>query len=148
MDVDEDTGVGALVGAGEVDGGGASGTAAGDGDLVARHVELGTTRAASGVESDDFGAEQIIAGGDVGGDLDLHLAAAVVEILDAPEVVIAGTARGVLGPCVLEDLEPARGTVGGGGVGDLGHVHHDGAVVGTADGLGGAGAVVGLLVVC
>lgn len=148
MDVDKNTSVGALVGAREANGRRASGTTAGNRDLVASHVQLRASRTASRMKGNDLRTEEIVARGDVRGDLNLHLAAARVEVLDAPEVVVTGGAGGVLGPGVLEDLEPAGGTVGGGGVGDLGHVHEDGTVVGAADGFRGARAVVGLLVMC
>jgi len=145
VDVDEDPGVAGPVGAGEGDGGRAGAAAAADRELEAGHVQLGAARAAGGVEGDRLGAQEVVARGDVGGDLDVELAAAGVEVLDAPEVVVPGTARGVLGPRGLEHLEPARGAVGRRGVRDLGHVHHDGSVVGTSDSFAGARAVSVLL---
>lgn len=65
-------------GAGEAHGGRAGGPGARDGDLVARDVELATARGSGGVEGERLGAEQVVSRGDVGGDLDVHLAAAAV----------------------------------------------------------------------
>lgn len=67
------------------------------------------------------------------------LAAVGVQDLGAPALI--GAAVRVLG-----NLEPGARAVGSGGVVDLGHVDHDGAVVVAADGLGVAAAVAGLLV--
>jgi hypothetical protein len=86
------------------------------------------------MEGDDLGAEEVVACRQVGGDLDVHLAAAGIEVLGPPIVVVPRATGWVLGPGVLEDFEPAAGAVGGGGVGDFGHVDYDGAVVGAAYG--------------
>lgn len=69
MNVDENTGVGSLVGAGEGDSGwaGCAGSAA-DGDLVAGHVKLGAAGGHGRVEGDDFGADEVVAVSEVGGD--------------------------------------------------------------------------------
>lgn len=146
MDIHQNTRIRRLVRAGERDGGGSGAAGPRDGELVARHVELGAGGAAGGVEGDDLGAQQVVAGGEVGGDLDVHLPAALVEVLDAPVVAIGRGARRRFRPRVLEDLEPAGRAVGGRGVGHLGHVHQHGAVVGAADGFVGAGALAVLLV--
>lgn len=68
MDVDEDSGVGVFVDAREEHSRWGGGAAAGDGDLVAGGVELGLVEGAGGVQGDDFGAQEVVAGGDVGGD--------------------------------------------------------------------------------
>lgn len=141
VDVGGETGVRGAVRAGELDARGDGGAgAARDGDLVARHVELG----GHGVERDDLGAEEVVAVGDVGGDGHVDLAAARVHVLDAPVVVVAdGAGRR---PPVLENLEEVGRAVRRLRVGHLGEVDDDGAVVGAANGLGSAGSVTGLLV--
>lgn len=97
------------------------------------------------MQGDGLGTQEVVAGGEVLGDRDIHLATASVEVLGSPVVV---TARGTPGrPGVLEDLEPGGvSTFGRGGVVDGGHVDKDRTVVGTSNGLVGAAAVVGLLV--
>jgi hypothetical protein len=45
--------------------------------LVARSVELCLVERGGGVQSDDFGAQQVVAWGDVGGDLDVDWEALV-----------------------------------------------------------------------
>lgn len=145
MNVNEDTRVAGRVGAREVDSGGGGVAAAGDLELVASHVWLGATGAASGVQSDNLRSEEVVAGGDVGGDLDVDTAAALVQVLDAPEVVVATPAGGVLLPGVLVDLEPAGRAVRGGRVADLGQVDHDGAVVVAANTVSAAVTVARLL---
>ena len=142
MDVDEDAGVVGRVGAREGDGLGPGTSAALDGELVAGEVELGAAAAAGGVEGDGLGAEEVVAGGGVVGDLDVDEAAAVVHVLVAPEVVAAAPAGGVLLPGVLKDLVPPRRAIGGGSVVDGGEVCHDGPVVGSADGFIVAGPIV------
>lgn len=106
MDVDEDAGVAGLVGAGERDGGRAGTATTGDGDLIAGHIELSAVGTTSGMQCDDLGTKEVVAGGDIRRDLDIHLAAARVQVLGTPEVVVARATRGVLCPAVLEDLEP------------------------------------------
>lgn len=113
--------------------------------LVARHVMLRAARAPTGMQRNNLGAEEVVARGDGRRDRDVHLAAARVEVFDAPKVVVADLAGWVLGPGRREDFEPPRGAVGRGGVGDFGEVDLEGAVVRTADGFRGAGAVAGLL---
>jgi hypothetical protein len=71
VDVDEDARVGVFVDAREEHPGWRGGAAAGDGYLVAGGVELGLVKGAGGVQGDDFGAQQVVAGGDVGGDFDV-----------------------------------------------------------------------------
>lgn len=145
VDVDEDARVGGRVGTGERYGGRGGAAAAGDGELVAGHVELGTARAAGGVQGDGLRTEKVVARGDVAGDLDVELAAAGVKVLVAPVVAVTGAARRALGPAGLEHLEPTGRAVGRLGVGDLGQVGHHGAVVGPTDSLVGAGTVTILL---
>lgn len=89
--------------------------------------------------------EKVVTRWDVAGNLDVHTATACVEVFVAPVVVVSTTlVRGR--PGVLEDLEPATAAISSRGVGDLGQVHHDWAVVVTTDGLSSARAVTGLLV--
>lgn len=97
------------------------------------------------MQGDGLGAQQVVAGREVGGDQHVHHAAARVEVLGAP---VVGRARGAVGrPRVLEDLEPGGvGARGRGGVGHGRHVDDHGAVVRAADGFGGTGAVAWLLV--
>jgi hypothetical protein len=71
VDVDEDARVGVFVDAREEHSRGRGGAAPRYGDLVARGVELGLVQGAGGVEGDDFGAQQVVARGDVGGDFDV-----------------------------------------------------------------------------
>jgi len=73
VDVDENTWVGVLVGARERNASRGRAAAACNGDLVAGRVELGTVEPTSDVQGDDFGAQQVVAWGDIGGDLDVDL---------------------------------------------------------------------------
>ena len=73
VDVDENAWVSVLVCARERNASRARTAATCDGDLVAGRVELGSVEPASDVQGDDFGAQQIVAWGDVGGDLDIDL---------------------------------------------------------------------------
>ena len=67
VDVEQDTGVGGLVGARERDTGGqVGGAGAFDLDVDALHVELSAALAVALVESDDLGTEDVVAGGKVG----------------------------------------------------------------------------------
>ncbi len=91
------------------------------------------------MQGDGLGADEVVASGQVGGDGELEAAALLVEDVGAPELVLGRVA-------VLGDLEEGVGAVGGGGVGDGGHVDDDGAVVVAADGGAVAGTVAGLLV--
>lgn len=106
---------------------------------VAAHVELRTAALAGSVEGDRLGADEVVAGGDLAGELEGALAAVRVEEVGAP-----GLGAGVV--AVLVDLEPVTAAVGRGGVVHLAHVHHDGAEVVPADGLVAAGPVVHLRV--
>ena len=106
---------------------------------VAAHIELSTAALASSVQSNRLGADEVVAGGDLAGELERTLAAVLVEQVGAP-----GLAAGVVAELV--DLEPLAGAVGRGGVVHLAHVHHDGAEVVPADGLVAAGPVVHLRV--
>lgn len=127
VDVDGDTRVAALVGTWELDGrGGGSACGAGNADLHAAHVELGAGVAACAVQRDELAAEEVVAVGDVGGDLDVPVAGAGVEAVDGPYAAAEA---------LLLDLEPVEGAGGGGGGGvvDLGEVDDDGALVGGGD---------------
>jgi len=75
VDIDENAWVSVLVCAWKRHASGCRTAAACDGDLVAGRVELGSVEPASDVQGDDFGAQQIVAWGDVGGDLDVDLQA-------------------------------------------------------------------------
>ena len=97
VEVELDTGVLGVVGAGEGDAGGLAGTAALDLDLGAAEVELGAARLAGRVQGNVLDAEQVVAGRDAGGDGGRDLAAAVRGPGEA--------ALGEVGP-VLVDLEP------------------------------------------
>lgn len=62
VDVDEDTSIVGAVGARELDGRGRGGAAAaGDGDLVAAHVELSTALATCAVQGQRLGADEVVA---------------------------------------------------------------------------------------
>lgn len=115
-------------------------------DLIATHVELRTTGLSSRVEGQRLRAKQVVAALDITGDLDVHLAAALVQVARAPVVVVPDGTAGFLGPGVRKDLEPARRAIGLGGVGDLGQVDLYGAPVGAADGFVVTAPVAGLLV--
>jgi hypothetical protein len=147
VDVDENTRVRGLVGAGEVDGSwaGCAGSAT-DGDLVAGHVELGAAGGHCGVEGDDLSADEVVAISKVSGNGNIDTTAATVHVLDTPEVVITDCAGRVLGPTTLEDLEEAGRSVGGAGIADLGHVDHDGTVVLATNSLPAAVTLTRLLV--
>lgn len=74
------------------------------------------------MESKHLSTEEVLAGGDAGGDLDAVAALAVDDLLGAPDTVVVA---------VLLDLEPtAADTRVGGGVVDLLEVGHGGALVG------------------
>lgn len=98
------------------------------------------------MQSNDLGAHEVVAGRDIAREGEGHFAAAEVEVLGAPVVVVARVARRVLGPGVGVDFEEARAAVCGAGVGYLGEVDVHGAVVGAADAVAGAGAVAWLSV--
>ena len=150
MDVNLDPGIIGIIRARKLDRRrtGTPPAAARDGDLVATDIELGAARLARRVQGQRLGAQQVVARGDVGGDLDVHLAAAGAEVARAPVVVVADAATGLFGPRVGEDLEPACGAVGRARVGDFGQVDLHGAIVGAADGFVVAFAVAGLLRWC
>jgi hypothetical protein len=73
VDIDENAWVSVLVCARQRHTSRDCATTACNGDLVARRVELGSVESASDVQGDDFGAQQIVAWGDVRGDLDVDL---------------------------------------------------------------------------
>jgi hypothetical protein len=74
VDVEHDTSLGLLVGAGEADAGGESGGAgAADLDVHALHVELGALGFGALVQSEDFGTEDVLAGSKASGDLGVML---------------------------------------------------------------------------
>lgn len=106
---------------------------------VAGHVELRASSLGSSVQSDGLGTQEIVAGGDVGGDRDVLLAAVLVQEVVAPDLGGRVVAE-------LEYLEPGGRAVGGGGVVHLAQVHHDGAEVVAAEGFAGAVPIAGLLV--
>lgn len=145
MDINQNTGIARGVSTRELDCRGYGRTASSDRQLDARQIELSTAEAARGVQSQGLGPEEVVASFDVGGDLDVEAAAAGVDVLSAPVVVVAGRAGGVLGPGVGVDLEPPVGAVCGGGVVYGAKVGLYGSVVGTADGLGGACTISRLL---
>lgn len=62
-----------------------------------------------------------------------------------PVVIRATASRRILRPRILKDLKEWVGTIGGGGIRDLGHVDKDGSVVGAADSFIGTRAVAVLL---
>lgn len=70
--------------------------------LTASHIELSSTRRLRCVQGNDFSAQKIVSSGKIGGDLDVELAAAFVQILDAPVVVVGGALVGWC-PTVLID---------------------------------------------
>jgi hypothetical protein len=148
VDVDIDACIAGGVGTREAHSGGRRAATTSDGELVAGHVELSTTRGGSAVQSNCLSTEEVVARGDVGGDLDINTATALVHVLGAPIVGVTTVAARGLGPRVLVDLEESTGTVGGAGVVNLGQVSQDGAVVSTTDGLLGAraGVMLGMCV--
>ena len=73
VDVDENAWVSVLVCTRERNASWARAAAACNGDLVAGWVELGSVETTGDVQGDDFGAQQIVAGSDIGGDLDVDL---------------------------------------------------------------------------
>jgi hypothetical protein len=73
VDVNENAWVSVLVCARERDASRSRAAAACDGDLVAGRIELGSVESASNVQGEDFGAQQVVAWGDVRGDLDVDL---------------------------------------------------------------------------
>lgn len=77
-----------------------------DVDLGTLGVELSTGVVAGAVQGDHLSAEQILAGCDALGDLDLVLALAVDDLLGAPDAVAEA---------ILLDLEPAAADSGVGG---------------------------------
>lgn len=79
--------------------GGAEGAAAGEVDLGAGLVELGLAGLAGGVQGEDLDAEQVLAVGDAGGDVEVDPAVVGEEVVDAPDAAV-----GVEG--VFPDLEP------------------------------------------
>ncbi len=148
VDVDLDTRMRRRVSAREADGGRAGAASARDAELEASNIGLSTAHRAGGVESNDLSTKEVVAGRDIGWDFDVHTTAASVEVLDAPEVVVATPAAGVLPPTVVEDLEPGGGAVGGSRVADPREVDEDGAVVVAADAVTTAATIAGLLWEC
>lgn len=73
VDVDENAWVSVLVCAREQHTSRRRAAAACHGDLVAGRVELGAIEPASDVQGNDFGAQQVVAWSDVGGDFDVDL---------------------------------------------------------------------------
>lgn len=58
----------------------------GNGGHTAAHVELCAAKLTGDVESDDFGAEEVVAGWDVVGDLHVYAAAAGVHVFSSPVI--------------------------------------------------------------
>jgi hypothetical protein len=146
VDVDQDTRVAGGVSSGKLDSRGRSTATTFDSNLIAGHVELGTAVTTRSVEGNNLSAEEVVTGRDVIRDLDIDETTAVVHVLDTPEVVIARASRRVGSPRVLVNLEPGSRAVSRGSIIDLGQVDHDWTVVGSANGLIRAAAVIGLLV--
>ena len=80
VDVDENARVSVLVCARERNASWTRTAAACNGDLVAGRVKLGSIEPASNVQGDDFGAQQIVTWGDVGGDLNVDLQGSSVRL--------------------------------------------------------------------
>lgn len=91
------------------------------------------------MESNRLGAEEVVAGGKIGGNGEGAFATVGIEGLGSPDL-----GAGVV--AVLGDFEPGRGAVGFGGIGNFGHVDDYGSEVVAANGFGSAVAVAGLLV--
>lgn len=146
MDIDLNPRITTLVRARELDGTITRTAPSTHRNLITRDIKLRTTALASGMQRQRFGAQQVIATGDVFGDGHVHAAAARVQVARAPVVVIPHAAAGLFGPRVGKDLEPVAGrTVGGGGVGHFGEINLYRTPVGATDGFGFAGAVAWLL---
>lgn len=91
------------------------------------------------MQSNNFSADQIVAGGEIGWDGELDFAAVGVHDIRSP--VVSAHEAG------LGDLEPVGTRADGGrGVIDLGHIDDGRTIVVAADGLSGTSAVTGLLV--
>ena len=107
MDVDENARVGVLVSSGEQYTAGSRTASAGDGDLVARSVELCLVERGGGVQCDDLGAQEVVTGCDVGGNLNVDWrviqyrrfdfiksfclptsSTAVLHVLDTPPIIV------------------------------------------------------------
>ena len=96
--------------------------ATGDLDLSALHVQLGTTRLARGVESNDFRAQEVLAVRNAGGDRDVLVSVCGDEVVNGPGAVVVHT--------VFPDLEPAVAGAGVvNGIVDLLEVCHHGSLV-------------------
>lgn len=109
-------------------------SATGNLDLEAAHIRLGAT--CTSMQRKHLGTHKVVASSNVLGHRERALAAVGVEDLSAPGG--SGALVAVLGD--LEERACGRGRC----IGDLCHVHQDGAVVGAADGGAGAFAVTGL----
>lgn len=126
--------VGDLVSTREANTGGVRASSTSDLDLEAAHVWLWVAR--TGVERKNLSTDKVVAGSDALGNSECALSAVGVEDFSTP----GGSGALV---AVFSDLEEGAGG-GSCGVGNLGHVNQDRAVVGTADGGVGAGAIAGL----
>jgi len=73
VDVHKNAGISVLVSARERNACGSRAATACDGDLVAGWVELGSIETAGDMQGDDFGAQQVVAWGNVRGNLDVDL---------------------------------------------------------------------------
>lgn len=123
--VEEDAGVVGAVEGGAGDTGGGVVAVADDAEVQALGIGLGAVGGRAAVEGDDLVAEDVVAGLEVGGDLDEPAVAVGTEVVGGPRAgvgVVAGTA----------DLEPAEGGLVDGlaGAVAVGEVVDDGADVG------------------
>lgn len=130
VNVDEDARVVLLVGTRERDGGARGGAAAAANlELRAAHVELGGLARLGRVQRQDLDAEQVVAGRDAGGQVEVGPAVVGDEVVDPPQL-----GRRVKG--VLPDLEPLLARLGRRRrVVDLGEPRRHGALVRLGNGV-------------
>lgn len=144
VDVDEDTGLAAIVGTGEVDSGrGRASARSANGKLGAANVELSTALLAGAVETNVLSAHEVVA-------LGQGVGQGEGEVVDARVVDVGGPLEAGVGDGAggqLVDLEPlaVAEVVGGlGAVGGLAHVDGEGAGVAQLRVDGEADLVTGL----
>jgi hypothetical protein len=126
VDVEEDAGVISSVERGSGGSAGGGRAAASDLEVDALGVGLGAVGVTSGVEGEDLVAENVVAGGEAGGDLDGPGVAVGDELVGGPGARVGAGHEAGLGN--LGELE--RGLVDGGKVTrDGGNVVNDGALV-------------------
>lgn len=63
---------------------------------TAAHVKLGTTAGASNVKSNDLSAKKVVSSCDIRGDLHIHPSTALVQIFNAPIIIIGAVTGRVL----------------------------------------------------